>query len=170
MKIQLENDTLKAEILSKGAELKSLVTKEDGQEYLWEADPAFWGKTSPILFPFIGKLEGAAYLYNDRRYEMEKHGFARDMDFSVKEQEKDRVVFFIKSTEETLRKYPFPFCLEVEYCLGENGIEENVKVYNVLFIGWSSGVCLSAGDGFRQSWKQKGQFYQTLRCGRSKRG
>ena len=131
MKIQLENDTLKAEILSKGAELKSLVTKEDGQEYLWEADPAFWGKTSPILFPFIGKLEGAAYLYNDRRYEMEKHGFARDMDFSVKEQEKDRVVFFIKSTEETLRKYPFPFCLEVEYCLGENGIEENVKVYNV---------------------------------------
>ena len=57
MRITIENEILKAELESFGAELKSLVSKKDSQEYMWEADPAFWGKTSPILFPFIGKLE-----------------------------------------------------------------------------------------------------------------
>ena len=41
---------------------------------------------------------------------MDKHGFARDMDFTVLKQEADQVVFTIKSNENTLQKYPFNVC------------------------------------------------------------
>ncbi len=130
MRILLENAVFTAEIESFGAELKSLVRKEGNMEYMWEADPAFWGKTSPILFPFIGKLEGGKYQYNDIEFVMDKHGFARDMDFTVLKQEADQVVFTIKSNENTLQKYPFTFALEVEYQLTENGIIESLRVIN----------------------------------------
>ena len=130
MRLQIENEKLRAEIESFGAELKSLVRKGDNQEYLWEADPAFWGKTSPILFPFIGKLANLEYCYQGKSYTADKHGFARDMDYRVTVQEKDRIVLSIESTEETLAKYPFPFALEVEYRLEGNSLSEQWRVHN----------------------------------------
>lgn len=130
MRYQLENERMKAEIESFGAELKSLVRKADAREYMWEADPAFWGKTSPILFPFIGKLEGAQYHYNGKSYEMDKHGFARDMDFAAVQREADRIVFALESNPDTLAKFPFAFRLEAEYALEPDGISETVRVIN----------------------------------------
>ena len=130
MRITIENEILKAELESFGAELKSLVSKKDSQEYMWEADPAFWGKTSPILFPFIGKLEGAAYNYNDKKYVADKHGFARDMDYTLVSKEEDRVVFSIESNATTLDKFPFPFVLEVEYRLEGASLMEQWRVHN----------------------------------------
>lgn len=130
MRINIENEQLKVEIECFGAELKSIIKKDTNQEYMWEADPAFWGKTSPILFPFIGKLEGSSYHYQGKTYEMEKHGFARDMDFCVTAQEKDRIVLTIESNEETVAKYPFPFLLEVEYRLEGNNLTEEWRLHN----------------------------------------
>ena len=89
MEYILDNGQLRAVIKSFGAELKALQDKATGQEYMWEADPKFWGKTSPVLFPFIGKLEGAGYRYQNTFYGIEKHGFARcvlsykEMDFGI---------------------------------------------------------------------------------------
>ncbi len=37
----LENDKIRIEIDSHGAELKSLVKKETGTEYMWCADPKY---------------------------------------------------------------------------------------------------------------------------------
>uniref|UniRef100_UPI0040574939 aldose 1-epimerase family protein n=1 Tax=Acetatifactor sp. TaxID=1872090 RepID=UPI0040574939 len=130
MRITIENEKIRAEIESFGAELKSLVRKSSNQEYMWEADHAFWGKTAPILFPFIGKLEGAHYRYNGKIYEADKHGFGRDMDYQVITQEQDRVVFAIESTDRTLVKFPWPFLLEVEYRLEDCSIIEQVRVHN----------------------------------------
>lgn len=130
MRYILENEQIKAEIESLGGELKSLEDKGTGQEYMWEADPAFWGKTSPVLFPFIGKLESASYEYEKKRYEIEKHGFARDMEFAVAEREADRITFYIESNEDTLKKFPFSFRLEISYELGKRGITERWRVSN----------------------------------------
>lgn len=130
MRYQLENERMRAEIESFGAELKSLVRKADAREYMWEADPVFWGKTSPILFPFIGKLEGAQYHYNGKSYEMDKHGFARDMEFTAAQRERDRIVFALESNPDTMIKFPFSFVLEVEYALLSDGISEKVRVTN----------------------------------------
>lgn len=130
MRIVIENEQLKAGIESFGVELQSLVKKDTKQEYIWEADPAFWGKTSPILFPFIGKQEDFKYQYQGNTYAMTKHGFARDMEFEVVTQEADRVVFAIESTPETMENYPFPFLLEVEYRLEGCSLVEEWRVHN----------------------------------------
>lgn len=128
--IVIENGQLRAQIRLHGAELKSLVRKSDGQELLWEADPAYWGKTSPILFPFIGKLENGGFRYDGKFYEAQKHGFARDMDFTVVQQTEDKVVLAIESNETTLEKFPFPFCLEVEYRTVDAALQVWYRVKN----------------------------------------
>ena len=57
MSVFLENDYLKVSVIEKGAELKSVVSKTTKLEYMWSGDPAFWGKTSPVLFPVVGTLK-----------------------------------------------------------------------------------------------------------------
>ena len=59
----LQNDQLKIKVQSKGGELKSL--QKDGVEYVWNGDPAFWGRSTPVLFPFVGSLKGKRYLYGE---------------------------------------------------------------------------------------------------------
>lgn len=130
MEYILDNGQLRAVIKSFGAELKSLQDKTTGQEYMWEADPEFWGKTSPVLFPFIGKLEGSGYRYQDAFYSIEKHGFARDMEFTVVSQGDDRIAFAIESDETTLQKFPFAFRLELAYALEGRSLTETWKVIN----------------------------------------
>ena len=51
----LENEKLLVEITPAGAELTRICDKKNGQEMLWEGDPAVWGRHSPILFPFCGE-------------------------------------------------------------------------------------------------------------------
>ena len=53
----LENEFLRVAINEFGAELTSIVRKSDQSEYVWNADPAFWGKHAPLLFPIIGRLK-----------------------------------------------------------------------------------------------------------------
>jgi len=130
MRIAIENEQLKAEIDSFGAELKSIVKKSNNLEYMWEADPAYWGKTAPVLFPFIGKLENHTFSHKGNKYTADKHGFAREMEFKVTEKEAHRVVFSIESNEETLKRYPFAFLLELEYCLNKNSLSQKWRLYN----------------------------------------
>ena len=40
--VVLSNDELTVQVAEHGAELSSIVAKETGKEYLWQADPAFW--------------------------------------------------------------------------------------------------------------------------------
>jgi len=130
MRIAIENEQLKAEIDSFGAELKSVIRKSDNQEYMWEADPTYWGKTAPVLFPFIGKLENCTFSHKGQTYTADKHGFAREMEFKVTEKEADRVVFTIESNEETLKRYPFAFLLELEYRLSRDTVSQKWRLYN----------------------------------------
>ena len=69
MEAILKNENCSARIISKGAELKSLVV--NGRELMWRADPAFWGKTSPLLFPMIGTLKDGKTLINGKEYAIE---------------------------------------------------------------------------------------------------
>ena len=87
MRYILENDTLRVEIESFGAEIKSVKRKADGREYMWCGDPKYWGRTSPVLFPFVGAPKNKEYRYEGRTYPMGQHGFARDMEFTLEAQE-----------------------------------------------------------------------------------
>ena len=117
-RFSLENDKIRIEIDSHGAELKSLVKKETGAEYMWCADPEYWGRTSPVLFPFVGNVSGKQYRTKGKIYDMGQHGFARDM-----EQTDNEIWFVLRSNEETLAKYPYEFVLKLGYRLDGAKVE-----------------------------------------------
>ena len=53
--MKLENACLCVEIAEKGAELTRIFNKKTGAEILWNGNPEFWNRHSPILFPNVGK-------------------------------------------------------------------------------------------------------------------
>lgn len=130
MRYTLNNGYLTIQVETKGAELKSIVDNERGIEYMWSGDAKYWGKTSPILFPFVGTLKNGEYIYEGKAYKMSRHGFARDMEFELKEQSDDRMIFDLKDTPETMEKYPFHFLLEVEYRLERDVLKVDWRVIN----------------------------------------
>ena len=79
----LKNQNLSIKINPKGAELTSLFNHENQTEYMWNADPKFWGKSSPVLFPIVGSLKDNIYRFNGQEYMLLRHGFARDREFVV---------------------------------------------------------------------------------------
>lgn len=130
MSYRLKNEILEISIAEKGAELTS-IKDGSGKEYLWQGDEKYWGRQSPILFPFVGRLKNQEYTYEGKKYPMMQHGFARDMEFSVIEEKADEIWFEIKDDEETYKLYPFHFSLKIGYRLVENRIEVLWKVENI---------------------------------------
>lgn len=115
MNITITNQGLTAVINPQGAELTSL--KDNNNEYIWEGNPEFWGKHSPILFPIVGTLKDNTYNLNGKQYSMSRHGFARDNHFAVKEHDSRSVTFSLLPNEETKKQFPFDFELELKYTL-----------------------------------------------------
>lgn len=117
----LNNTALTLNISLHGAELTS-IRDSFGREFLWQADPAFWKRHSPVLFPIVGSLWDKHFRVNGREYEMGQHGFARDMDFRLVSEREDEMWFELKSSPETLAKYPYKFTLRIGYRLEANKI------------------------------------------------
>ena len=130
MRYILENEILCVEIDSFGAELKSVKNKTTNQEYMWQGDPQYWGRTSPILFPFVGSLKDKCYTYEGKTYSMGQHGFARDMEHALLSKTDTTIYFELASTEETMEKYPFSFLLSLGYELVGNELKVIWKVTN----------------------------------------
>lgn len=129
MNYTLKNNILSATIYSKGAELCSLVDHE-GINYLWSADPKFWPRHTPILFPLVGRVANGEYSFNERTYQLSQHGFARDMEFTLTEQTDTSLTFTLCSNEITESLYPFKFELNVIYILKGRSLEITYKVTN----------------------------------------
>lgn len=106
MDITITNGVLTAIIDTQGAELKSL-KDGSGNEYMWEGNPKYWGKHSPVLFPIVGTLKNNSYLYNGNIYALTRHGFARDNVFTVQEQQDDRAVFYPNGKPGHKARLPF---------------------------------------------------------------
>lgn len=53
MTVIIQNDQLIAEIAEHGAELVSLKSKDNNLEYIWQADPAYWGRHAPFYFHLL---------------------------------------------------------------------------------------------------------------------
>lgn len=127
---QIGNEQITIQIDSMGAEMKSLKKTATGVEYMWEGNPAFWKRTSPVLFPIVGGLRDGKYIHSGKSYPMGQHGFARDMEFCLKSQTNREIWFSLKSDEETLKKFPYEFILEIGYELNESTVIVKWKVSN----------------------------------------
>src|SRR5664279_4255995 len=111
----LQNEILKVEVASKGAELQSILNTVTGIDYLWNGDPAFWSKRSPLLFPIVGTLKEDTYFFQGRSFHLPRHGFARDRAFQAEKQTAKELVMLLRSDDETKKNYPFDFEFRIRY-------------------------------------------------------
>lgn len=124
----ISNERLTATILKKGAELASLKSKT--MEYIWQADPKFWNRHAPILFPIVGPLKDKEYFFNSKTYSLPQHGFARDYDFKVVHKTQNSITFEQRATPKTKKMYPFNYVLQVKYTLKDTSLKVTYTVIN----------------------------------------
>jgi galactose mutarotase-like enzyme/nicotinamide riboside kinase len=117
MHYTLSTPACRATFATHGAELTSLVTPDNGLEYIWAADPAVWARHAPVLFPLVGRLPKDAYRYGGRDYKLPQHGFARDQEFAVVRHSTTELVFQLHHDETTRAVFPFSFELTITYTL-----------------------------------------------------
>ncbi|WP_316842544.1 aldose 1-epimerase family protein [Pedobacter gandavensis] len=130
MIISLENAQISASFSTKGGELQRLKSKQSSLEYLWNGDSKFWGKFSPILFPIVGGLKEDTYFFEEKAYQLPRHGFARDREFEAHKIGENEVLFLLKDDAESLKVYPFNFQLGLRYQLLENTLRCSYEVLN----------------------------------------
>lgn len=158
MEIRLNNGLLEVRLESFGAELVGLKDLKNGREYMWQKDPRFWAKCSPILFPFVGALKENRYFYEGKEYQVKtRHGFARDYEFKVNHQDEKSVEFLFESNDETLKIYPFNFKLYLKYILEGKKLKMEYRVENLgdkkmyFSLGAHPAFALPVGDGIDYS-------------------
>ncbi len=116
-----------AKIDSKGAELKSLII--GGREIMWNSDPAFWGKSSPVLFPAIGNVKANKTVIDGKTIDLPKHGFARDNEFSRQRSTPSSVVYSYSYFPKD-GQYPYKCMLSISYSLYVDKLVINYYVFN----------------------------------------
>jgi len=128
MKVILRSNQYTASILHQGAELEAF-TKYD-TNYIWTIDEQFWNKTSPVLFPIVGRLKNDSYQINGKTFHLSRHGFAREKKFKVKEQTENYVLFSLQENKETFALFPFAFELQIGYFLNDNELKTEYIIKN----------------------------------------
>lgn len=127
---KISNGILEIAVLNKGAELCSIKRIADNEELLWNANPKIWNRQAPVLFPIVGKVWNGEFQVNGKKYQMNQHGFAKDMNFALLHKDNTSLHYGITQTEETLKQYPFNFNLEIRYKLVENTLHVTWLVKN----------------------------------------
>lgn len=132
---QIENSSFTVQINSAGAEIKRLFAKSWNRELLWtpkeEAAKKIWNRSSPVLFPIVGKLKDNQYHYQGKTYQMPQHGFARDLEFKCLECGTSEINFLLEADQESFKLYPFCFELHVNYKLDDKKLIITYAVKNV---------------------------------------
>lgn len=128
--LQLKNKWLTVQVSEQGAEIVSIRNTE-GQEYIWQADPQYWKRHAPVLFPIVGSLWNGQYVHQGQTYKMSQHGFARDMKFRLIQHTCDSITLRLNANEETKKNYPFDFQLDITYRLTTNRVTTTWEVTNL---------------------------------------
>lgn len=126
----LTTSAARVAIAPKGAELTSFIATSTGLEYLWQADPAHWGRHAPVLFPIVGRLPNDTFLHQDQTYKLPQHGFARDREFAVLRHSATEAVFMLTDDAVSRAVYPFAFELTITYTLREATLTVRWEVRN----------------------------------------
>lgn len=126
----IDNGRLKLSVDSYGAEIKSLVSN-DGTEYIWQGSPDSWKESSPVLFPFIGRLTDNSYRYKGKVYPMTIHGFAKLSEFALVEQSDTVLAFELRTNPKIKDQYPLDFVFQVIHTLEEDTLVITYRVTNL---------------------------------------
>lgn len=119
---------LSARAAELGAQLMSLAL--DDVEYLWQGDPRWWPRRSPVLFPIVGSLRPGTTSAAGS-CPMARHGIARTQVHRLVEHGERHLVFELSDTAETRAAYPYRFRLRMGYAIvGEATLEQRFEVTN----------------------------------------
>lgn len=154
MQYSIQNPSLRVEVSSLGAELRSILGA-DGTQYLWQGDGAYWPDRAPNLFPYVARLTDGAYYLDGRLYHMDIHGFAMRSEFSLVERTDTSLTMELSATEETMALYPRAFAFRVSYALEGESLSVTYQVDNrdqrVMYFGLGGhpGFHVPLGEGER---------------------
>lgn len=162
----ISNQNLTVTVSEAGAELQS-VLGADGTEYLWQADPTYWKKRSPNLFPYIGRMPDKSYFLDGQKYHMPIHGFAPTSHFDLVASNAAELVFELNDNAETYDYYPRHFVFRIGYQLQGNTLtitffaENRDKKTMYFSMGGHPGFRVPLNDGltfedYRLRFTQKG--------------
>ena len=124
--ITIESDHLVCEVNALGAETHSLRGR-DGQEWLWNGDPAYWSGRSPILFPIVGRAHDDIVAIGDTHIPMTIHGFAKTSEFSLVEQSPSSCRHRLSGHSD----WPFEFQLDIIHALADRTLTVRAEVTNL---------------------------------------
>lgn len=130
MDFQIENEYLRAGFNRKGAECCSLKEKGLEHERIWQADPTIWGRHAPLLFPIVGTLKNKELRHQGQSFAVSRHGFLRDRSCDLLWQKENALCFSLNSDEASLKQYPFPFNIEIEYRITGKSLQNLFRVKN----------------------------------------
>ncbi|MDB5120792.1 MAG: aldose 1-epimerase family protein [Sphingobacteriales bacterium] len=128
--VTLENNFLKVNIRSQGAEITSLINKSTVTEHVWQADADVWPWHAPNLFPVVGGCTNNEIHADGKTYRIGRHGFARNTEFAVADVKPTHAKFSLVFNENTLEVYPYKFTFQVLYDLVDNKLRISFKVIN----------------------------------------
>ena len=126
----IENDYLKVSVDDHGAELCSIFDKVHNREVIWQADPAYWKRHAPVLFPNVGRHFEEHYRINGTEYPSKQHGFARDSEFTCVDMTADSITHKLKSSDATRENYPYDFELKIKHVLEKNQVSVCWEIVN----------------------------------------
>ena len=166
----IENDAIRVTVDDFGAEMCSVILKEDGTEYLWQADPTYWTGHAYNLFPICGRLTDGKYTYRGQTFEMNLHGFARKSTFEMVARTEDTISFRLSASADTVKVYPFAFAFTLTYKLEGASVTTVFHVENhdqkemIFAVGGHPGfnLPLEAGERFED-------YYLEFDCVKSPR-
>ena len=126
--IRIETEKSCAEIRLAGGELTQWRCNQ--ADLLWTPDPAYWRRTSPVLFPVVGWLNNNGIFIHGRRRPMTVHGFAKTAIFNVLEQSKAHATIELTPSAETADLYPFEFRLRIRYSIFHAALHIDATLFN----------------------------------------
>lgn len=125
--IALSADDATLRLHERGAEPVSWCV--GGRELLWPGGDA-WPRSSPVLFPIVGRAKDGRIRVEGKSYPIGVHGFAASEAFAVAARQDSAAAFTLRDNSATHGHYPFAFRLEVSYRLAPREVSTRFRVTN----------------------------------------
>ena len=154
--IRLAAGSDRAEISTVGAEFVGWRVADSN--LLWTLDPQLWARTSPILFPIVGRIRNGEISIDGRKYRMGIHGFAAGSSFVQVTKADDAVCLRLTDNPATRAIFPFSFQLDVAYRLAARQLGVVFDVTNTgdvplpYALGWHPGFAWPFSTGQRNRY------------------
>ena len=127
----IENQSLRIQVNSVGAELSSLFHKTLKREFLWQPGKEIFPNQAKNLFPNVGMVCRERVFIRGKEYPAMQHGFVKDEKFALAEHTDSRLVFEYCSCAYSKRFMPYDFVFRIIFEIQEDRLLQTYQVENL---------------------------------------